>query len=127
MLIVWLLTWWYGPGWKQQLLRVKELLARNYDYFSINLLLATLFNPFRQISAGRVNGPIGLQLRAFADRLISRCIGAVVRSIFIVVGSVWLGVMTLIGGVFIVLWALVPVLPFVGFIVMLSGWVPVWN
>lgn len=127
MIIVWAISWWYGAGWLEQFSKLKERLATSYDYFSIGLLMRTLFAPFRQISAGRVNGPIGLQLRAFADRLISRFIGAFVRSILIVVGTVWMIVQTILGAMAMVLWAAVPVLPFVGFVCMLSGWVPSWR
>ena len=52
-----------------------------FDYFSIDLLVRTWFAPFRQISAGAVDGPIGVQIRAFFDRLISRTIGGIVRGL----------------------------------------------
>ena len=127
MIIVWALSWWYGAGYKAQVQRLLERLESSYDYFSIGLLASTLFAPFRQISAGSVRGPIGVQLRAFADKLISRFIGAVVRLILIVIGAVWLAVQVLIGCVVIILWAVVPLLPLVGFILMVSGWVPSWQ
>jgi hypothetical protein len=127
MVIVWALSWWYGAGWKAFLLELRDRLASSYDYFSIGLLASTLFAPFRQISAGKVSGPIGVKLRAFADRLISRFIGALVRLVLIIVGSIWLFVQAVFGGVVLVLWALVPMLPLIGFIVMLSGWVPPWR
>jgi len=127
MVIVWALSWWYGAGWKSVLLGLKERLALSYDYFSIGLLASTLFAPFRQISAGRVQGPIGIQIRAAVDKLISRIIGAIVRLILIFVGAVWLFVQSLIGVLVLVAWAFLPILPVIGFIVMLSGWVPTWR
>jgi len=127
MVIVWALSWWYGAGWKSVLLGLKERLALSYDYFSIGLLASTLFAPFRQISAGRVQGPIGIQIRAAVDKLISRIIGAIVRLILIFVGAVWLFVQSLIGVLALVAWAFLPILPVIGFIVMLSGWVPTWR
>lgn len=127
MVIVWALSWWYGAGWKSFLLGLKERIASSYDYFSIGLLASTLFAPFRQISAGKVQGPINIQIRAAVDKLISRIIGAFVRLIIIFVGVVWLSVQSIIGAVAVVLWAFVPILPFIGFILMLSGWVPTWR
>ncbi|MBC7512363.1 hypothetical protein H7142_01730 [Candidatus Saccharibacteria bacterium] len=127
MIIVWALSWWYGAGWKARLLLTYERLLVTYDYFSIGLLAKTLFAPYRQISAGSVDGPIGLKLRAFADRQISRMIGAVVRSTLIVAGAVWLFVQVILGLLALGSWALVPIAPFVGFVLMLSGWVPSWN
>ena len=56
--------WWYSTGWKKLIERVRESLLNVYDYFSLGLLLKTLFAPWRQISAGRVRGP----LQKFVDR-----------------------------------------------------------
>ena len=127
MVIVWALSWWYGAGWKARLVDLRNQLVSSYDYFSIGLLISSLFAPFRQISAGKVRGPIGLQLRAFLDRQISRVIGAIVRTILIITGVVWLCVQAIIGALVIILWAIVPILPLIGFIAMLSGWVPIWR
>lgn len=127
MVIVWALSWWYGAGWKQRLLNMKERLAATYDYFSFDLLVRTLFSPYRQISAGKVRGPVGVQLRVFVDRQISRFIGAAVRSILIVAGMVWIATQVLFGIMWLVLWAVVPFLPLVGFVMALSGWVPLWR
>lgn len=126
MIIVWAISWWYGAGWAMQFTQLRERLATSYDYFSIDLLARTLFSPFRQISAGSVNGPIGLKIRAFLDKLISRIIGAIVRTILIVVGVAWMLIQIIIGAVMLALWAVVPFAPLVGFIAMLSGWVPAW-
>lgn len=127
MVIVWVLSWWYGAGWKARLLALRNQLSSSYDYFSIGLLISSLFSPFRQISAGKVRGPLAVQFRAFFDRQISRVIGAIVRTVLIITGVIWLSVQTIIGGVAIVLWAVIPVLPLIGFIAMLSGWVPTWR
>lgn len=126
MIIVWAFSWWYGAGWVAQFARLREQLASSYDYFSIGLLGRTLFAPFRQISAGKVDGPVGVKLRAFADRLISRVIGAIVRVILIAAGIVWMSLQAVIGATLLVLWVFVPFAPFIGFVLMLSGWVPVW-
>jgi len=102
----------------------REHLAALVDYFSIDLLLRTLFSPFRQISAGKVQGPLGVQLRAWLDRLVSRGIGAMIRLFMIVIGALAMIVATLIYSVGVVLWAVVPLLPVIGIILGVSGWVP---
>jgi hypothetical protein len=124
MFIVGLFSWWYGAGWKHCALSVRDNLANLYDYFSFDLLLRTLFSPFRQISAGKVRGSLEVQFRAWLDRLISRTIGAIVRSIVIVVGSFTMVIAAVIGVVRIVTWPLIPVLPVVGIILTSTGWVP---
>ena len=88
MFIVGILSWWYGDGWRQRFAITRESILKTNDFFSITLLLKTLFTPFRQISAGKVRGPIGVQLQAFLDRLFSRLKGAFVRSIVIFIGVV---------------------------------------
>ncbi len=43
----------------------KAWVLRTADFFSVGLLLKTLFNPFRQISAAPVGGDLSVQLSAF--------------------------------------------------------------
>ncbi len=124
MFIVGLLTWWYGAGWQQRVLVVRERLVSTFDYFSIDLLLRTLFSPFRQISAGSVQGPIGVQLQAWFDQLISRVIGSFVRTLTIFIGIITLAFVVVFGVVSIVTWALVPLLPAVGIVMAMIGWLP---
>jgi hypothetical protein len=126
MFIVGLFSWWYGAGWKRCLLRVGERLESMYDYFSLGLLLRTLFSPFRQISAGTVRGPLAAQARAWFDRLISRGVGACVRTIVILAGAVTLLIRALIGLIQVLLWPLVPIMPVIAIIVMMTGWIP-WH
>lgn len=122
-----LLSWWYGAGWVAEAKRVRERIASTADYFSIDLLVKTLFSPFRQISAGKVNGPLGVKWRAFVDRLISRCIGALMRTILIVIGTVSIAVIALVGCITLVVWLIVPAMPLIGCVMMFIGWVPSWR
>lgn len=126
MFIVGILSWWYGAGWRQRFVILEERLANTMDYFSIDLLARTLFAPFRQISAGSVNGPLSVKLHAFFDRLVSRTIGAIVRSITIIIGVGAIFIHSLIGLVTIIVWAFIPVLPLIGVILCISGWIP-WS
>lgn len=124
MVIVGTLVWWYTKGFLDELSRVWQGLEKVYDYFSIDLLLKTLFSPFRQISAGRVRGPLAVQMRAFFDRLFSRLIGAVVRVTMIIIGSVWLLVMGFVSLGRLVLWLFLPFLPVLGLALSIGGFVP---
>lgn len=124
MLIVGLLSWWYGAGWWQRIVAVKERIAGLYDYFSIDLLLKTLFAPFRQISAGGVRGPLSVQLQAWFDRLISRIIGAVVRIGVIVIGSLALLLGAFVGLMMIIIWPLIPLMPIICIVLAMMGWIP---
>lgn len=127
IMVMWgMMKWWYTDGWHQCWLRVEERLASTLDFFSIDLLMRTLFAPFRQISAGNVRGPLAVQIRAFFDRLISRCIGAAVRLFMIGIGAVTIVFNLITGGLLLLFWAFVPLLPFVGLVLFLIGWLP-WS
>jgi len=121
-----ILIWWYTTGWRQRLKAAEARLDGIVDYFSIGLLLKTLFAPFRQISAGQVDGPLDAQMRAFFDRLFSRSIGAVVRLIVMCIGLVTLACSAVVAMFILVVWAVLPVLPFVGLGLFIMGWVP-WS
>ena len=124
MVIVGLLGWWYGPGWRRCAGRVAERLAATADFFSIGLLLRTLFAPFRQISAGRVRGSLSVILHAWFDRLLSRLIGAMVRTAMIVTGALALTVHGIVGIVMILGWLVVPALPLAGLLLAFMGAMP---
>ena len=124
MVIVGMVTWWYRRGFLMEVRLAGDRLEALYDYFSIDLLLRTLFAPFRQISATKVNGPLAVQLSAFVDRLFSRMIGFIVRVVMIFAGSITLFIASLIAVIRIILWLVVPFLPVIGIFIALSGWVP---
>ena len=124
MIVVGFFSWWYGGGWRQRVVEMRDMLLHLYDYFSIDILVRTWFAPFRQISAERVQGPAGVQLRAWFDKLISRFIGAFIRSVTIIAGIVVLTLAALFALVQVVIWPIVPLLPIVLVVLSVIGWVP---
>jgi ABC-type microcin C transport system permease subunit YejE len=127
MFLVGILSWWYGDGWKQRLLIIKSRLARTSDYFSISILMKTLLSPYRQISAGSVRGPIGVQLRASIDRLISRIVGMFVRLFVIIAGVLSISLQAIMGVIVLLGWMFVPAMPIIGLMIFAIGWVPLWH
>lgn len=121
MLFISLIQWWYGDGWRQRARKLQTNLEGTIDFFSISLLLKTLFQPFRQISAGSVDGAIDTKLRAFFDRLVSRLIGAAVRLVIMIAGVVAITAQIVFGLVMMVLWAIVPALPIIGVVLAVMG------
>lgn len=121
MFLVGIFQWWYGDGLLQHIRQSYLGVLRTADFFSVGLLLQTLFNPFRQISAAPVGGAMSVQLSAFFDKLFSRAVGAVVRSGVIIVGLFMIVVrfLWMIIGVF--LWLALPLLPIVGIILWQLG------
>ena len=125
MFLVGLISWWYGRGWVEQWRRNGGMLMRTLEFFSVGQLLSTLFSPFRQISAGvRGDGSFTASFSAFLDRLISRIVGAFVRFFTILAGSVIIALQAVYVAVIMAFWWLVPVLPVVGFVAFMIGWVP---
>lgn len=122
LLVTSLLTWWYTDGWRARAAIVSHRLDATIDYFSFDLLLKTLFAPFRQISAGSVDGPLEVKLRALVDKLFSRVIGAFIRMTILFVGGIVIVVQVLVGVVILVGWIVVPLLPLIGFGLFVSGW-----
>ncbi len=122
MLLVSFFKWWYGDGWRQRARMVIDRIDSTTDYFSLDLLVKTLFAPFRQISAGSVDGSLEVKLRALGDRLISRLIGAIVRSMLIVIGLLTIAIQTLLGGIVLLVWVIVPAFPLIGLVMMFIGW-----
>lgn len=127
MFLVGILSWWYGEGWSSRIQNIRERLVVSADFFSIGILASTLFAPFRQISAGQVSGPISDQIRAFFDRLISRVIGSFVRIFMIIVGLVAMFIQSIFGVIVIMIWPILPLLPAIGLIMTVIGWVPLWK
>lgn len=106
-------SWWYGPGWRLHASQVRHRLTRTSEFFSLGLLLRTLFAPYRQISAGAVRGNITVQWRAFLDRTVSRFVGFFVRIIILIVGVVSLLVLSVAWIGWLLLWPLLPVMPLI--------------
>lgn len=117
-----LLSWWYSAGWADFLHRSGATLANLMDFFSIDLLFKTLFSPFRQISAGSAkSASLDVKFRMFIDRLVSRFIGAIVRTFVIIAGILCIGVVAIINLAFIILWPALPLLPVAGIILTILG------
>ncbi len=114
MLAVDFLQWWYSRGWGHFALALIEKFRGMADFFSITLLLRTLFAPFRQISTQDVTegGPMAY-ISNFFDKLLSRIIGAVVRITILIFGTVVLVVEAMLSLIFVVIWPAIPLMPFI--------------
>ncbi len=127
MFIVGMISWWYTLGWRRLAGAIAERLAATEDYFSIDILLASLFAPYKQISAsGNSIGTFQDKLRDWGDKQFSRVFGAIIRLSLIVIGVVWMMMQAVAGFVVLALWPLAPVAPLVGAVMAIAVGVP-WN
>ena len=102
-----LLSWWYGPGWVQAIKRVYTWAHDISLALSAGQLLRSLFEPWRRIvSAG--GRSLDVKVKNFFDNLVSRAVGATVRS-FVLLAAVAAMVAAVIFGIFVaVAWPLAP-------------------
>jgi len=121
MFLVGILSWWYGDGWILRTKIFENRLKSSADFFSIGLLFSTLFEPFRQISSDKVDGPINIQIQSFFDRLLSRFIGAFMRLIMIFAGIITMILQMLFGLLVLAFWIILPILPVAGLIITTMG------
>ena len=111
MLVVSFFQWWYGRGFSEYLSSFVDGLRDAADFFSIMLLVRNLFAPFRQISAEKqINLPLNARIHAWFDLLISRLVGATVRFMILIAGTVVMILRAGIGLVLGILWPLLPLL-----------------
>jgi hypothetical protein len=108
MLAVAFFRWWYGPGWRDNADRLRSRLITTYLEFSVPILVRTLFSPWRRIiSYG--GGSLGERARSVLDNIVSRFVGFGVRLTALLAAVIILGLNVFMGGLWLILWPLIPV------------------
>ena len=108
------ISWWYSAGWTNAFYAIicrVHILAKE---LSMPILLATLFEPWKQISFnGGVNVSFDTKLRLMFDNIFSRVFGFILRSTLLVIGA-FASIAVFVGGVVLaILWPIIPVLPII--------------
>lgn len=103
-----LFAWWYGQGWRTVARRSQTRMTKTARAFSVQILLRTLFAPWRRIIT-YPGASLEAHMRALADNLVSRCVGFTVRIFVLIAAALGLAVVALVGFVEMVAWPLVPV------------------
>jgi len=89
----------------------RNFLLFNLDYFSIPLLIKTLFSPWRRYAQSYGKGlNIGRYFEAFVFNMMSRLIGAILRFFLILVGLLVEIFIFFIGAGILLIWLLLPLL-----------------
>lgn len=107
MAIAYLLGWWYGRGWFWLLACIKDQFVAINENFSVSILIRTWFAPWKQIQS-----PASFQnfLQSAIDNLISRFIGATVRTGMLLTAFVLHSLLSVGGVVALIAWPLLPLL-----------------
>jgi len=107
---------WHFFDMPKNILRAwRDYLRFNLNYFSVPLLLKTLFSPWRkyQVSYGK-GFDLGRYLEAFFSNLIFRIFGAIIRTFLIVIGIIAEMVIVLGGILAFFAWMVLPALLILG-------------
>lgn len=127
MLLASFFKWWYGAGLKNRFHRLTDQVLKTSDFFSIDLLLRTFFQPFRMIDSQKLKkGALEDKIRNWFDRLISRLIGAMLRFGVLLVGMVALLMRVAYSVLVMILWLFVPILPAACVVLFILGVAPSW-
>ena len=125
MIILYWVQWWYGAGLKRRAVLLGHRFGKAVDFFSITLLVKTLFAPFRQISAEKsYTAPMEARFRMLIDRLVSRFIGAFMRILVIIAGLVTMALLAVWSALVLAFHVLLPVTTVVCIVMFFVGWTP---
>jgi len=110
-------AWYYIDSISGLLSAWKNFLLFNLEFFSVPLLLKSLFSPWR-----RIYSPYGKtfelwkNIEAFTLNMMSRIIGAILRVFLIVIGLIFEIVVLTAGLIIILLWLALPLILTAGFL-----------
>lgn len=110
--------WHYGAAFFDILRIWRNFLWLTVHYFSTGLLLKTFFSPWRRIHEERPKkGTFSLSyyLGIFVVNTMMRIVGALARSIIIVISLIVLGAMLAFGIIFLLFWIIAPLAIFLLF------------
>ncbi len=110
MAVMQLITWWYGSGFGWIISRISSWLAGINKTLAVNVLLKTLFAPWKQITNTiRFSNFI----QRLLDNLVSRGIGFVVRLFMLLYGGLWALSVLVFGVLWLIIWPFIPFMIFI--------------
>lgn len=107
MLFVEFFAWWYSKGLVGFAQKIGSLISRIWGFFSVPMLLRTLFAPWKRITTDP-GSSIQEHTKALGDNAISRLVGFTVRIFVILAALVSIVVVAVVGLFMIIAWPLVP-------------------
>ncbi len=110
LLIPQYIIWHFVKAPKEILQAWKNILWFNLNFFSVTLLLKTLFSPWKGIQWQRKRAfEITDLLYVISSNLISRILGAIVRIPLLIIGTIGEMIIIIAGFFVLVCWFLLPV------------------
>src|SRR5688572_8031457 len=109
------LFWHYRNGISDAKNLSKNLLWFLWNFFSINLLLKTLFSPWQKLNERRTKGSLQSFFESLVINTLMRLVGAVIRLIFIFLGLIIIAFSAVLLFFFNILWLIMPAIVAVSF------------
>jgi len=107
------IRWHYSQGIVDLIGVVRNFIWFFYTFFSIPLLLKTLFQPFERLGERYSKGfDIGAWAQVFVVNSLMRAVGVLLRLFLIFMGIIFIISTVVIGLLFLVAWILAPLLLF---------------
>ncbi len=79
-------SWWYGQGFLNFWNAILIMTEKVYSFFSVTILLRTIFDPWKRDEYTIENASLEARMRIWANNILSRVIGFVIRLFTIVIG-----------------------------------------
>ncbi|MFA6297087.1 MAG: hypothetical protein WC629_00835 [Candidatus Paceibacterota bacterium] len=108
--------WHYRYGGKDVQDFFKNIVWFLWNFFSVGLLMKTLFVPWQRLREYGRKGDLWSYVEAFIITTLMRIIGAGMRLIFITIGIIATSIVLVIGIVVSLVWFIIPLLMVGGFI-----------
>lgn len=115
-IVILYLEWQFADAPRGILTAWKNCLKFNLEYWSVSILLKTFFSHWRRYGYSYGKGfDIGRYFEVFTFNIISRVLGAIMRSVLIMLGLAAEVIIFLLGLAVILFWLVLPVLLILGF------------
>lgn len=103
-------SWWYGEGLVNFCQATGIMTEKIFSFFSIKLLLRTIFDPWKRDAYTIENASLQDKLKIWLNNLISRFIGFVIRFFTIILGLCATALFFLVMICLFVAWFLLPII-----------------
>ncbi len=104
--------WHYAQGLIQLARNIGGFLLFELHFFSIGSLLKTFFSPFQRLTENYSKHSFDVEafLSVLIVNIIMRVVGMCVRTVLLVIAGITLIISIILGGLFLVLWLIIPLL-----------------
>lgn len=107
------IRWHYTQGILDLIGVIRNFVWFFYNFFSISLLLKTLFQPFERLGERYKKGfDLGSWMETFVINTLMRLVGAIMRMFLILVGIALILLTLVVGLFFLLAWIFAPLLLF---------------